>query len=485
MFKRSCYTLLFFCWFIPLQGISAVKTDSLKKILVVKDRNLRRQKLVVYLSGFFNEVPVNEFNSIKKEVDELFVQYQVTTKPAFDYFIESIYQRRLSHDDEAETEMFNAVRWAQKTGNHYLVYAFFTQLGFLQTFFGNTTGAVSSFRMAKKEAILLNDSKLQVLIDINISDLYYRNNFYTQSLFYLKQADSILDATDLNEQRLNNAVTFNKAENYFRMGDLNKLMEIDQQLNGQSDDGNGLYNYKKRTAYYILLLGQDYKNAINQIQLLRKDKAYAYDATDDKNLADAYYQEGKLDSAKAVVNRLLGSKQQENHPEVNFHLYAVLAEIAQKQNDYKQAALNFKLAFQESEKNINRLTSVGYISTEMKADELEGFFVKKESGYKKERVWLIVSAVIALLSLVIGAMLYRNIKQKRYYEKLLFATQKEELAFINSHEVRRHLSNILGLIDTINHSEEKDEAYRQAEQHLLSAAESLDAAIRNISDKLE
>src|ERR1700760_2400610 len=133
MFKRSCYILLFFCCFIPLQAISAVKTDSLKKILAINNKELRRQKLVVYLTSFFNDVPLNEFDDVKKEVDDLFGQYYVVTRPAFDYYIESIRQRRLSHNKEAENEIMNAIRWSQKTNNHYLVYSFYSQLGFLQT----------------------------------------------------------------------------------------------------------------------------------------------------------------------------------------------------------------------------------------------------------------------------------------------------------------------------------------------------------------
>ncbi|MFD2145787.1 hypothetical protein [Mucilaginibacter antarcticus] len=59
------------------------------------------------------------------------------------------------------------------------------------------------------------------------------------------------------------------------------------------------------------------------------------------------------------------------------------------------------------------------------------------------------------------------------------------MSFINSHEVRRHLSNLLGLIDVIRISDDKYKEYQQAEPMILHEAEALDVAIKNISEKLE
>ena len=83
------------------------------------------------------------------------------------------------------------------------------------------------------------------------------------------------------------------------------------------------------------------------------------------------------------------------------------------------------------------------------------------------------------------AVIYWNIKQKRHYERLLFTEKKEELAFINSHEVRKHLTNILGLIEVIRHSEDPEKEFLTSENHLFHSAEQLDAAIKNISEKLD
>jgi hypothetical protein len=83
-------------------------------------------------------------------------------------------------------------------------------------------------------------------------------------------------------------------------------------------------------------------------------------------------------------------------------------------------------------------------------DEMEGAYIRKEESYKRARLWLPFTAVSAVLIIGIGIMFYRNIRQKRHYEQLFFQFKKDELSFINSHEVRRHLSNIMGSSMSLN-----------------------------------
>jgi signal transduction histidine kinase len=134
---------------------------------------------------------------------------------------------------------------------------------------------------------------------------------------------------------------------------------------------------------------------------------------------------------------------------------------------------------------MSRLNQVGNISSLIKADEIEGYYSQKNETYRTERAWLIVIIIFALLIILIIAMFYRTIKQKRHYEKLLFANTKEELAFLNSHDVRKYLTNILGLIEVIKLSENKEKEYLLAEDYLFTSAEQLDEAIKNISQKLD
>jgi len=212
---------------------------------------------------------------------------------------------------------------------------------------------------------------------------------------------------------------------------------------------------------------------------------YKYDNVDRQNLADAYFDAGIPDSAKNIISLLLLDKAQANHPEIKYHLYEILGQIAEKQNNPMQAAYNFKLALQYSKDNINKMIQVGDISSRMKVDDMETAYMQQDEIYKHERQWLIFTIVVALLIIAVITMFYRNTKQKRHYERLLFVAKKQEISFINSHEIRRHLSNILGIIEIMKKSDNKANEYHEAEEHLFYSAEKLDDAIKNISEKLD
>lgn len=162
-------------------------------------------------------MPVAEQAAAKAGMHNKFIEYRTEGAPAIESFIESICLQRSGDVTGSENALIKAIVLAKKIPDHYLAYSLYSHLGCFQTFTGNTIDAVSNFGMANKEAIILNDADLQVVIDINISDIYYRNNFYSQSLLYLNRADSLLYRHLTAEPRLQNIVFFNKAEIYFRL----------------------------------------------------------------------------------------------------------------------------------------------------------------------------------------------------------------------------------------------------------------------------
>ena len=121
----------------------------------------------------------------------------------------------------------------------------------------------------------------------------------------------------------------------------------------------------------------------------------------------------------------------------------------------------------------------------MEVDDAERSYTQSAEKYKQERWLLIFLIVLTVLIALLVTLLYRNARQKTRYEKLLLTAKKEELAFINSHEVRRHLTNILGLIEVIKLSADRQSDYEAAEEKLFYSAEQLDRSIKSISDKLD
>lgn len=463
----------------------ASATDTLVNILKISNANVKQKKLVLYLRYYFGDLNPDAITAGRARVSRLLAEYEVEDRTEIEYLITGICEMRRLNLKAAESALIKAIEQSDKDEDHYVLYACFTQLGFLRSYQGNTIEAVNSFRQAKLEANILNDAYLQILICVNISDLYSKNSFYGQAIFHLNQAQAIAKQNNINEPLLINAINNNKAENYFRMGNVDSLKKYHQLLMDAKRGTYRLYIYRKRTAYLVEILNKQYDRAIRSIHALEKDKRFRFDNNDRRNLADAYFQMGKGDSAKAIFNQLLTDPELINHPEAKLHFYRLLGEIAIGQNQNKEAALNFQKALQQAREQIGRLTAVDTVASQIRIDEMQSAYIQKAEAYKRERMWMFFILIISLLITASGIVLYRNIRQKRYYEKLLFDAKKEELAFINSHEVRRHLSNILGIVDMIRNSDDRHEEYMHAEEHLLTAAENLDIAIKNISEKLD
>jgi hypothetical protein len=283
---------------------------------------------------------------------------------------------------------------------------------------------------------------------------------------------------------LSSVIYYNKSENYFRMNNIDSLKAYHQRLNDPRNKNYKIHSYRQRTAYYITLLMHNYPLAIEQINNMVKSSGYVYSELEGQHLADAYFMNGQLDSAEKKIKEQLAISSANNHPEIKYHLYDLLAQIAQKKDNTTLASYNYMLALKESKENIARLTQVGNISSQIKIYETENTYNQKTDNIKRQRLWLIFTVIIAALIIVAIALIYRNVKQKRHYETLLYVAKKEELAFINSHAVRKHLTNILGIIDILQNSENKLDDYKQMEPYLLESAAKLDEAIKSISEKL-
>ncbi|GGH00584.1 hypothetical protein GCM10007352_01960 [Mucilaginibacter phyllosphaerae] len=464
---------------------SRINRDTLISIIEQKGRPEQQKRLIRFVKKYVQNIRPGKGRETADTLIKMLAAYNLPDKGALQHFILGICLHKNRDLKNAELHMLQAVEIARKNNSSYLLYQFLSHLGFIQTDAGDFTGAVYSYRLAQKEALQLNDNHLQTLLDVNISDLYYKSGFYNQSINYLNQAQSLLTAESAaSRASLSTTILYNKSENYFRMKNYDSLLAYHQRLLDAGNKSYKIQTYRLRTAYYLKLLKQDYVTAIGQIMALKRDKKYVPSELDDQQLAYAYFMNKQLDSAKVVVAKLLKSSNGDNHPEIRFHLYDMLAQIAEKQGDVRLASANYKLALQELKENNLRISKVGNISSQMKIDETENSYLQRAEAYKRERLWLILLVITAALVIITITLIYRAVKQKRHYERLLYLAKKEELAFINSHEVRKYLTNILGIMDILKNSESKMEDYEQIEPYLHKSASLLDKSIRNISEKL-
>ncbi|MFD2145786.1 tetratricopeptide repeat protein [Mucilaginibacter antarcticus] len=426
MFKNSTLVILFLCVFCCFGAVgSAAGDDDFIKILKHRDKEVQKRQVVKYIRAYFRSKPVDSLPGRKAEISKQFSEYEFDNSTAFNYFIDHIYQVRIDRFGDAERSLVKAIELVSNIKDEYLLYVFYTELGFLQSDIGNLTGAVYSYSMARRQAMALENGTYLATVNVNLSDIFYHNGFYSQALSYLRQAQRLVIGLSGTDQLLVNTVYSNIADNYFKLGNADSVQKYHNLLRSTPNSAFNKYIFLKLTNYQLTLLKHDYKAAVKQILALKTDSLYQYSNNDDLLLVDAYYQAAMYDSAKTVIAGLFVHKSFKNHPEVKYHLYDLLGKIAEKQQDVKAAAYNFKMALQQSEEQINRLTHVNHISSQLKIDEAENAFNQKEGRYKRERLGLIYVLVISILIIAVIAMIFRANRKKRFYERLVFDAKKQ------------------------------------------------------------
>ncbi|HVV55341.1 MAG TPA: hypothetical protein VHC47_08455 [Mucilaginibacter sp.] len=391
-----------------------MQKDSLLSILKHNERPTRERDLIFYIRYSFGDMPKEELVAARETTVGLLHSFHVPDSEGLTYFIDAICKLRQNNYPATQNLLIKAIEKAYQNDDHYLLYACFTHMGFIQTDKGNIIAAVSSFREAKKEADIVNDAYLQVVIDINLSDIYYRNRMFGQALFYLNQAQSFMNFNHLQNKREEIGILYNKADVFFRSQDADSLKKYNKLLNQVTEGSPGLYTFQKRTDYYLQLLQQKYLDAIKAITSLKKDTLYQFKVTDEHCLADAYFHAGMLDSAKAIVQNLIRDTSEQNHAELNLYFYKLLGDIENREHNYKAAADDFNIALSQALEQQRRLVNVGSVSSQIRIDQVQNSYALRTETYKRERLWLFFIISVITFFIIIGAMLYYNAHRNKY-----------------------------------------------------------------------
>ena len=465
------------------QSFAQVHTekDSLVDFIRIKDVITRDRKVMQYIKDGLGASPAGMEKRRNIIIDSL-SKYDFANKKAFVMFADGILNARLSRYDLAKKYLIEAVEDVQKNSDYFLLNAFYTNLAFILTDEGNPIEASYYYELVKQEIQKLNDPSLEVSLYVNIADLYYANELYIQSVAALDKAQRIINENKLESPVYLTIINYNKAEAYFRLKNYDSLKFYHDRLYGPENQYGKLYSFQRRTGYYLLILQHRYTEAISAINTLLTDKKYVKTDFDLMQLAVAYIKTGQADPAKSIVAQLVKEQEKQNHPGIKYRLYEMLGQIAQIKNDPGLAAHNFELALQQSKQNLDDVTQVGNVSAQVKVKDVQGLYYKNLLAFKREQLWLRFIIVLAVLTVIVIGIFYRTTRQKRHYEKLLYSAQKQELAFINSHEVRKHVANIMGLLDLMK--DITDAEFLRSKKYLLYSTEQLDIALRNVSQKL-
>jgi tetratricopeptide (TPR) repeat protein len=236
-----------------------------------------------------------------------------------------------------------------------------------------------------------------------------------------------------------------------------------------------------------------------------------------RGLATLAKDRGSLTESKVFFDKALLIANSSNAQFELIKIYEGLSNLSLTMRDYK-ATINYMskkdtlkdalLGYQTSGKIFNDLNSIITEQKDLENDELIMDAVIKESELSKQKITLIILLVGITISVCLGFIALSNFKKKnKAYEKLHDANQiirkhnanleqmvtkrtdtiflknkkLKELAYFNSHQVRKHLANILGLIFLL-----KDEGEKKEYLNLLeSEAQSLDQTINQINKMID
>ncbi|GAA3980997.1 hypothetical protein [Mucilaginibacter dorajii] len=450
--------------------------------LLQKDSAVQKEDVVTLLKKSFFASSIND--RYQKQFADTLNKYDKPNAPALNTFISALINRRQLKFKAARDLLLRAIYAAEKNGQTYYLYVFYNQLAYTQTDMGNAVASLYSYRQAKKQAGALNNEYYQAVVNLNISDVYTNVQFYAQALVYLNEAQAYCSKYPDKDISLANNINVNKGEVFFQQKRSDSLDVYAERINKANDQIVDIDRCRMRFAAYQLLLKQKYTDAITIIKKLVKDTtAYAYDA-DRWNLAECYFNNHQPDSAKLILQNLLAGNSQNEAPELRYKYCQLLATIAEQANDYHNASLNSRLALKQAEKFAHNLVELGDLSSQIRLDQIESSYLADTQAYKRERVLLIMAIASSVLVVLVIGMFYYSTKQKRHYEQLLYAAKRKTLAYMNSHEVRRHLSNILGLCALLEDGDFNQEEFATFNKYMLESARQMDESLKSVEQEL-
>ena len=123
MLKRLLYTsVVFACITLKVSAVAPlIDINSLKNILKTEDPIAREKKIVGYIKSALLQSPESDLLATKKELYNALAQLHPANTVAFEYFTESMYQRRLTHMDDAEAAMLKAIKFAGYNNDHHMM----------------------------------------------------------------------------------------------------------------------------------------------------------------------------------------------------------------------------------------------------------------------------------------------------------------------------------------------------------------------------
>lgn len=456
--------------------------DSLTIILQSNAAQISKQKSLAFL--FYNRFLFSSnFDNTVSAIKTDLKAYDSPVEESLNALIDILVLRRKFMLVEAEEKLKPAIIAAQKRSEYFMLHQFYLNQAYVKTDLNYAFDAVYSYRLAKRTAERLADKQLVLTADIGISDIFTSIGLYPQALDYLDGAQRQAERSPETRSTTKTIIYLNKAEVFFRTGKLDSLQYYRKLVFRHGKGSISIDRNIKRLDYYELLLKKQYGLAERLIKELLQGNNRNYINVDKWYLAKSLYELKELDSAKKIVNELL-SENQNGSSQIRLDCFKLRAKIAADQRQLTDSQNNIQLALAESEKLTQKLALIDDLSSGLRIDEVESINQARDLIYHRERTILIFSVFAAILLVLVIYMAYRNMKQKNQLQELVHKSKSQELAFINSHEVRRPLANILAICEILAESADKTPNDAQLLNYLDQEAKEMDQKLREVELKL-
>lgn len=406
-------------------------------------------------------------------------QSQISAKKAFAYEIEALAAKKLRKLEEAKKYILLALK---ETGEGKPQLArLLGILAFIETDLENYMGAMESYLMVGKIFQKNRDTARLIFNYGNIADLYIKNNLYDEAIHALNQATEL--SLKQGKNFVPNIIYQNKAITYFYLQNPDSLEFYTQKvLRGEK---RFFYNVivEHRLKYMELFLKKD-PAVIEAIQLVLnnfRDEDHVFTTI---HLARAYLLFNKTNEAKKLVFGLLSSPNLKDPGYTRSMLYDLLGDAFQIEKNFELSSRYYEKGMNQSLLNAENMMRTGSILTFLKYDEIKNKYVMAQENLKVRKNYFILLITLAAMVIITLFLLYRSARMKRKYNELKYDKLNKEISFMNSHEVRRYLSNIQGIIMVIQMSEDKKTTYAELEEALFDSATHLDNSIKSIVTKL-
>lgn len=397
-------------------------------------------------------------------------------KKSFTYEIEALYAKRLLKPEKARYYIIKALDEVPQEKPKFL--RLLKILAFIDTDLENYMRAMESYLIIQKHLQQVNDTDKLVLNYTNIADLYIKSNLFEEAINALDMAYVL--AVQQEKKHIPNILYENKAIAYFHLKNLDSLQHYAAKIaNIKSPDQ--LVDH--RMKYMILLLQND-KEAISEIKILAESPGDTDKLSTYLHLAEAYLMFNQTAKAKEIISGLLYSTDLKNLGYMRSRLFSLMGDACLKEKQFGLSAQYYKKGTDQSSLNALKTMKTGSILNLLKYDEIKKKYVVAQENLQVRQNYMFLFVAVAGMIILTFVFLYRSLKIKKKYDELMFNKLNSEISFINSHEIRKYLSNILGIVMVIKVSEDRNEAYFEFEDALFNSAENLDISIKNIAAKL-